>query len=297
MGVGCCIAKTAILTILSSPFSYFSHSIHQGQNDLANNSEVLMIILVAEILRPLAISLEEVTGIWRQKNKTFITDYLAKIYLGLLDHGYQFRQFCAQACHFGDGQKRPRFFILASLAHIPLPNVPRATHGPPGEDGNARDPTLLPFVTGPDVLAKFERRFPVQPADKTVGDDVYYLKSNEPAPAIRASKAPRHYSEHRLLHWREARALTFRDSNFVVLGSDEEKLRQIGNAVPIGLATAICKEIELVLQYEYLVPGTKKDGGVDPAKSIKDRVCDLICYLVANPVAYRVVNDTESIHG
>ena len=224
-----------------------------------------MIILVAEIIRPLAISFENVTGIWRQKNKKFITNYLAKMYLGLLDCGYQFRQFCAQASHFGDGQKRPRFFILASLAHIPLPNVPRATHGPPDVDGNATDPTLLPFVTGPDVLGKFERRFPVKPADKTVGDDVYYLKNNEPAPAIRASKAPRHYSENRLLHWQEAHALTFADPNFVVRGSEEEKLRQIGNAVPSGLATAICKEIELVLQFEYVeFPDSKKDGETDP---------------------------------
>jgi site-specific DNA-cytosine methylase len=76
------------------------------------------------------------------------------------------------------------------------------------------------------------------------------LTKDKPAPAIRASKACPHYSENRTISIEEAKALTF-DHDFILCGSDDDKLRQIGCAFPIEVATAIGRVVQSVLAYEY----------------------------------------------
>jgi len=172
---------------LSPPCQGFSSENRTGTEEQKrqNNVHSMSILLVADVLQPLTMSFENVRGIWTAA-KGYIQEYLYPIYMGLLKKGYSFRQFVAKACDYGDPQIRPRFFIVAARHCVPLPKVPPKTHG--GGDG------CEPYRTTREALRKHEGKFPRADVPMAI-DGKHFCKGNEPSPAPRASKTPKHHRQ------------------------------------------------------------------------------------------------------
>jgi site-specific DNA-cytosine methylase len=189
------------LVHLSPPCQGFSAAKREPHpDDAERNALSHSIVDVGRIVRPLTMSFENVLGMWRQQ---FFGSFLSPIYVGLLGAGYQFRQFDLQACLFGDPQVRSRLFIVSARSGVQLPAVPGATHRRRNPNNGSRShPGSLDVHTVRDAIGIFEEDFPVpnhhpaathQPNRELIGDEKYHLVADQPAPAIRASKAPKHY--------------------------------------------------------------------------------------------------------
>jgi site-specific DNA-cytosine methylase len=108
----------------------------------------------------------------------------------------------------------------------------------------------LPFVTAKDALGRFEGRFEAREAPFPA--DHVKLVADRLAPAVWGSQPHVHYSEHRRLAVDELAALQSFPVNFFVAGNLTEQRKQIGNAVPVELATATARSIRAsLLLYRY----------------------------------------------
>lgn len=224
-------------------------------DDDEKNSLSFSIVKVGMIVRPLTMSFENVLGMWRRQ---FFERFLSLIYVGLMEAGYQFRQFDQLASKVGDPQVRSRLFMVAALDYVELPQVPAETHCHPDPDGSPNQLGKHTFRTAKDAIGCFENQFP-ENGKPLVGDDQYDLMAAKPSPALRASKAPKHYSENRTIQWQESHALSFPPSMHLH-GSDVERQRQAGNALPIQQATALFRAIAEVLQWTYVGETSHSDA-------------------------------------
>ena len=72
------------------------------------------------------------------------------------------------------------------------------------------------------------------------------------APTIRASSVtPFHYSEDRCINVREAACLQSFPVDYEFVGSLVSQYRQVGNAVPVELSTAVAQSVRQILLHEY----------------------------------------------
>lgn len=152
---------------------------------------------------------------------------------------------------YGDPQLRPRFFMFVSKNFVPLPSIPPKTHG-------KDDPRLWPFVTVKDALSRIklgdswpnmERR---ETTTKPGQHGVVRLMPYATASTIRArSVPPYHYSEERCISVREAACLQSFPLDWIFCGNLTSKYRQVGNAIPIEMASAVAHSIMQVLKYDY----------------------------------------------
>lgn len=122
-----------------------------------------------------------------------------------------------------------------------LPSLPIKTHGPKSHQ--------LPFVTAKDALGRFEGQ--IDEREAPFPADHVKLVADRPAPAVRGSQPPVHYSENRRLTVNELAALQSFPADFFVAGTLTEQRKQIGNAVPVELATAVARSIRASLLYWY----------------------------------------------
>ncbi|KAL3908083.1 MAG: hypothetical protein SGILL_008619 [Bacillariaceae sp.] len=233
----------------SPPCQGFSGAnIWGGQNDEANNDLSLIWLDFIEFFRPLVATFENVAGMWRGKHLHYLTFILKE----LLRMGYQFRVDVLRACDYGDPQIRPRLIIIASQRHVLLPQFPQPTHG-------NKESGLLPYVTvseviegiGVDEQDEFDglRQTSLGKDDK----NVIVLEENKLAPTMRAKGPPvLHYKEDRCIGVREFAALQSCPLNYNFFGKPSEKYRQIGNGVPVRLATAIAKAVWESLRFKYV---------------------------------------------
>lgn len=212
-----------------------------GKNDLENNNLSYSILEEARISKPRVIVYENVLGLWDRKHQ----HYLKNIIVALLELGYQVRCCKLDACNYGDPQTRPRLFLFASRHNVPLPCVPPQTHGDP-ESG------LLPHVTVEDALRGVSDQMPnfVHSA-KTDASDVR-LDAIRVAPSI-TGKSLRlgHPFLNRRITVREAAALQSLPHNYEIYGTLTQQFRQVGNCVPVMLATAVAQVVKQALTYEY----------------------------------------------
>lgn len=177
------------------------------------------------------------------------------------------------ACDFGDAQARPRFIIFASRHFVPLPLPPRPTHGPivnPFPSSFLSKHGLVKstarWVTTGDVLDVFNKvpdnHFPnmsdrktssLEPGDK----DYNEIKADKLSPAIRASGPPLfHYALDRhgnrqCTSVRENAAIQGYPNWYEFFGNQGDKYKQVGNSVPVGLATAMARSAAEVLRFVY----------------------------------------------
>jgi site-specific DNA-cytosine methylase len=81
---------------------------------------------------------------------------------------------------------------------------------------------------------------------------VVKLDADKLAPAVRTGRpAVLHCAEDRCLNVRENAALQGFPSDYEFFGCVADKYRQVGNAVPLKLATAIARSVKDSLEYEY----------------------------------------------
>lgn len=218
-----------------------------GPDDLANNELSMSIVDFVRVTKCTTAVFENVLGMWRRKH----LHYVKNIVKELLKLGYQIRCASLKACDYGDPQKRPRFFIFVSHKSCPPPSIPKKTHGD--------DPDLLPFVTVKDALSHLQNSDGTMPNmnGKTTtlqpGEHgVVRLDANGLAPTIRASSVPPfHYDEDRCINVREAASLQSFPVDYMFHGDLRSQYRQVGNAVPVELATAVAQSIRQILVYEY----------------------------------------------
>eukprot|EP00957_Ditylum_brightwellii_P095572 7279650-Ditylum_brightwellii.AAC.1 len=169
---------------------------------------------------------------------------------------YQVRVQVLNACHYGDPQDRKRVILVAAKRGRQLAKFPEITHGVES------DGTLHPLVTVKGALSNLETIEPAQQGSGIVKIDetkVMYnhgiegtnfraenetLIADKPAMTVRRTNAVKHYAKERTLTVREyARLQSFPDEYRFYAGSYMKQRGQIGNAVPIRLATAIAKSI------------------------------------------------------
>ena len=145
---------------------------------------------------------------------------------------------------------------LLSHKSAPPPVVPSPTHG-----------GLLPHVTVNDAFCSLSTstltRSDIEGKQtklKPGQHGLVKLDGDSLAPAIRASSLPPfHPSEDRCINVREAACLQSFPINYVFSGNMTSKYRQIGNAVPVELATAVARSMGQILMFEYDDKDTEAD--------------------------------------
>jgi len=223
----------------SPPCQGFSGAnINGGKNDKANNDLSLVWVEAIRKQRPRTASFENVTGMWRRKHMP----YLFRILDELLKMKYQVRVCTLRACNYGDSQIRPRLIILAADHQTRLPQIPKPTHG---EGTNQPLPNARDAI---DAVLKYQGQLPNSEGRKTISTKpLARLPESGPAATVRASGLPPfHYREDRCISVREAACLQSFPLDYVFYGSLPEQYRQVGNAVPVQLATAIARSIQEV---------------------------------------------------
>ena len=234
----------------SSPCQDFSQANRSlnGSNQVAGKRDradlSLLLVDYVQLKRPLTAVFENVCGIYQRKN----IHYLKNITKKLIQLGYQVRCTVLKACDYGDPQGRPRFFMFISRNNIPMPSIPAPTHG----DGSH----LWPFVTTKEALDRVNNDTLPNMQGRTSSllpqHGVIRLKPHECAPTIRAgSVTPFHYSKDRCINVREAATLQSFPLDYRFCGSLSSQYKQVGNAVPVELASAVANSIKQVLMYEY----------------------------------------------
>jgi len=190
--------------------------------------------------------MENVTGMMRPKNK----HRLQKIIRRLVLSGYDVCLATHNALHYGDPQSRQRVILYVSRMGVPI-ELPKRTH------------TNDKVKTVGDVIGDLLDIDP-QPGGgivtteegKTIHNHCLYanltnenrrhfteLDWDKPAPTFTTCKGFIHPKKNRILTLREyARIMGFPDTK-VFDGSPKSILRQIGNAVPVGLSKAIGESV------------------------------------------------------
>lgn len=204
--------------------------------------------------------------------------YMMSIFLLTLNLIMRNASAVVDSSRYGDPQKRERLIILVSKYGWALPNFPEPTYGPgtmnplrtPRDaigDLEQIEPRASPgylmlekpwrglFVneSAPSTYVALEVDHHVRSHDGDHPSQKEYaesdkLKADKPANTVLCGHAIKHYSLDRALTNLEAARLQSFPDHWKFAGSAKQVLKQIGNAVPIGLATAIAKEIYKVYE-------------------------------------------------
>ncbi|MEI7837216.1 MAG: DNA cytosine methyltransferase, partial [Planctomycetota bacterium] len=170
--------------------------------------------------------------------------------------GYSVGHRVVNAADFGDPQSRKRVLVLAWREG--RPPSPVRTHDEQGKHGLPKWRTVKDAIhdlaDAPEDAASWHifvrsssdyiervRHTPVGQSVTNYGESFFRAPPDEPAPTIKANNGGVlvHYSKDRLMTPRELARLQSFPNNYRFSGTKGEVLRQIGNAVPVGLATAI----------------------------------------------------------
>jgi site-specific DNA-cytosine methylase len=139
--------------------------------------------------------------------------------------------------------------MFAAKGSAILPGIPPKTHG----DGL----NLQPYVTVKDALAGLKNlQLPNMAGASTSArpghHGVVCLEATGLAPALRAGSCqPFHYEEKRYIAVWEVVQLQSFPMDYIFCGELREQYQQVGNAVPVELATAVAQSVCQVLVYEY----------------------------------------------
>lgn len=186
------------------------------------------------------------------------------------------------SAHYGDPQSRKRVIILASRKPWTLPELPTPTHGV----------GLLPIRTTEDAIGDLAQ---IQPRKDPPGltniapradegnkhdaiwvehhvlnskaneergpefDESDVLEPDKPANTVRCKNVIKHYSLNRACtNLERARLFSFPD-DWEFVGNHTQVQKQIGNAVPIKLATAIARTIRDTCYVENDIFGSSEE--------------------------------------
>lgn len=234
----------------SPPCKGFSRANRSGgKDDLKNNKQTLLVVKAIRHFKPKTVSFENVPGLVIDDFK----GYLQFLVASLLQISYQVRVQILSSSSYGDPQKRRRLILLASRSDCMLPQMPLPTHGP----------GLLPVKTCGDALRLFEKHPPssskssgtvriggqvvfnhIIGSNRQNRDKDFELIKDEPSRTVMATSRPhRHYDGGRYISVREAACLQSFPISYQFFGGLSSQYSQVGNAVPVKLATAIARSI------------------------------------------------------
>lgn len=182
--------------------------------------------------------------------------YLQGVTASLIGMNYQVRCATLTASHFGDPQNRRRVFLWISRNGCYLPEVPTPTHGKKSD--------LLPLRSVKDAIGVLEDEKAKSSGSGVImcqgaaihnhlcshvppTEDDYKLPANKPARTVLCTSRPAvHYKFNRYLTAREAACLQSFPSSYQFYGTVTQQYRQVGNAVPVMLATAVARNVAAV---------------------------------------------------
>lgn len=223
-----------------------------GEEAEENNNLTREFIHCIRDLQPRTATYENVPGILQEKNR----GYLQWVISELLNMNYQVRVEILKSSDFGDPQNRRRVILWAAKCDddckMPLPCAPSPTHGE----------NLLPRRTVKDAIGCLDS-IPVFSNKKGSINFNGTIDHNFRAPdhlpdtgfhVLRANKPSRTVTGVPLVHYRGDRYLTVRESallqsfpwDYTFLGSTQEQYKQVGNAVPVMMATHVAREVAKV---------------------------------------------------
>lgn len=245
----------------SPPCKGFSRANRYGGcNDWTNNQQTRLFVKAVQHFKPPTATFENVPGLLMKGFK----HYLQGVTSSLLRIGYQVRVAELNSSDYGDPQNRRRVILWAARADCILPSPPTPTHGS-CSNANANATTLLPKRTTKDALRLLEEHSPVSP--RTSGaisirgtvvynhicskaapkDDDFVLRPDVPSRTVLARSRPYvHYKHGRFLTVREAACLQSFPASYQFFGGIADQYRQVGNAVPIRLASAVARSVAVV---------------------------------------------------
>jgi DNA (cytosine-5)-methyltransferase 1 len=219
-----------------------------GVNDEANNRMAHELVKYVKYFRPLTITMENVPAMQDKGSKKKKRENLDAVIADLLLLDYQVRICVVNASDYGDPQNRLRLILFAAQRGLKLPDVPPPTHttkvsvGETFSDLESVQPTRsgrAETKNGALILDHWEHGTQLPPK----ADGIPLLLWDRPANTVRTKNAIIHYNKERCITVRErARIQSFPD-NFKFAGSPADKMRQIGNAVPVNLARAIARSV------------------------------------------------------
>ena len=242
-------AKGSVFLIhTSSPCGGFSRANRNGgKQDLANNELSLVIIDAAETFgRPTFLTIENVVGMLSPEHKM----YPQRIVTDLLRLGYQSRLSILKADDFGVPQERKRVFIIATKFECFLPSPPRKItgHGPKYTFEDAlRDLEDVEPTSGSGLVqlpnGKIVANHCIEGTKLCKDSDHLSQRSDGMAYTIRCHRPVKHYKLARNLTNFELSKLQGFDDDYEFAGSNFSIRRQIGNAVPVGLAKCVFEAV------------------------------------------------------
>mmetsp|Transcript_18984 Transcript_18984/g.38244 ORF Transcript_18984/g.38244 Transcript_18984/m.38244 type:complete len:864 (+) Transcript_18984:22-2613(+) len=245
---------------MSPPCQGFSRvNTSGGCKDIQNNNCTLECIETVRLLQPSHLTMENVPGILDDKptraertKKSYLQEFIG----GLLSQEYQVR-ICKRlnAQSYGDPQDRERVIVFGCKKGFALPSPPSPTHG--------KEAHLKDVVTVRDALRDLECIEPTKDGKVWLNDGSFAhghyskdstrvenhepdveLQPDLPAKTVRKQNRIVHYNRKRNATILErARLMSFPD-NYVFEGSQGVQSDQIGNAIPVCLATAIANAVK-----------------------------------------------------
>ena len=250
-------------------------------------------------LSPRVAVIENVPGIlsMRRPDRTLVVSTIARAFRGL---GYAVGYHQVNSCDFGDPQSRKRVVIIG-WQEGRLPCFAK-THDERGCGGLPRWRTVSDAIgdledapedrdfwhvfvkSGPEYIERI-RRTPIgHSVALGYGESFFRNPPDEPAITVKANNGGVlvHYAKDRLMTPRELARLQGFPDHYRFSGTKGEVLRQIGNAVPVGLATAIGKALLGVLG--IVVPPPETPSPSMPSLAVPQaskpssvKVCPLEC--------------------
>eukprot|EP00980_Cylindrotheca_fusiformis_P004898 scaffold1041_cov121-Cylindrotheca_fusiformis.AAC.3 len=223
-----------------------------GVNDDENNSLSFEFVEAVRHFEPRTATYENVKGLLMPQNVGTLKSIVADLFL----LGYQVRLALLNSSDYGDPQKRERVVLWIAQTRMHLPMKPEPTHGK----------HLRKRRTVRDAIGYFEKIEPYigergslsvdlvdihdhcvrasKPTEEEL--DRLTLKPDIPALTIKGANHAVHYNRERFISVREAACLQSFPFDHQFSGKITEQFRQIGNAVPVMMATQIARSVAQV---------------------------------------------------
>jgi DNA (cytosine-5)-methyltransferase 1 len=230
-----------------------------GKNDEHNRTLSGIFPRAVKDLRPLTATMENVPGMLRQDGV-----YVKIIMRELVLLGYQVRLAVHVASHFGDPQKRQRLFLYASINGMQLAGMPHQTHLDRPVTVREAISDLENIEIGEAgcgvVIIKGNRVFNHNNETKTYETK---LDPDQPAPTLTTQVKFGHYANDRALTDRECARFQSIPDDQTFFGSKVDIRRQVGNAVPVKMATAVATAVMATYRLHNVIDSNNSDSSVE----------------------------------
>jgi DNA (cytosine-5)-methyltransferase 1 len=223
-----------------------------GANDEENNNLSFEFINAVRHFEPKTATYENVKGLLMPQNIWMLKRMIAELHC----MGYQVRLAKLNSSDYGDPQKRERVLLWGAQTSMHLPMKPQPTHGK----------NLMKRRTVGDAIGCLESIEPYTgdkgyhsengelvhnhcartstPTEEEL--ERYTLKADRPAHTIKGANHAIHYNRKRFISVREAACLQSFPFDHQFFGSSTDQFKQIGNAVPVMMATHIARSVAQV---------------------------------------------------